>query len=319
LVEVSELVQTVTKPRASAEAPSERSVPLSIRVVSRMTSIEPDTLRVWERRYGFPKPERRKGGSRVYTTKDVDALLLIRRALAAGYRPGEIVNKSIGELERLFDGPASRPPTSGVVPTVEGALRALAEDDVLGLRAALKRAALLLGPRSFVTDFAHPASVGVGAMWANGEIEVRHEHIFTSCLSSQLNLVLSSFEEPARGPTVLLAALPGEPHKLGLEMIAVVLAASQVTPRLLGPDTPPEQIVAAARAYRCDAVGLAVMPPVETKEVGAHIEWMLTELPRRVPIWAGGSGASQLGLALDGLVIIRDWASLDAAIAALPR
>jgi hypothetical protein len=102
-------------------------------------------------------------------------------------------------------------------------------------------------------------------------------------------------------------------------MIAVVLASSHVTPRLLGPDTPPEQIVSAARAYRCDAVGLAVMPPVETKKVGAHINWMLTELPRRVPIWAGGSGASQLQLALDGLVIIRDWAALDSAIARLPR
>jgi hypothetical protein len=102
-------------------------------------------------------------------------------------------------------------------------------------------------------------------------------------------------------------------------MIAVILAASDVTPRLLGPDTPPEQIVAAARAYGCDAVGLAVMPPADLTVAASHITWMLAELPRRVPIWAGGGGAAKLDLVVDGLVIVRDWAALDAAISRLPR
>ena len=131
--------------------------------------------------------------------------------------------------------------------------------------------------------------------------------------------MLSRFEDVARRHTVLLTSLPGESHSLGLEMIAVVLASSHVTPRILGIDTPPAQIVAAVRAYGSDAVGLGIMPPVDVKRVGTQIEWMLTELPRRVPVWAGGAGASQLDLELDGLVIVPDWPALDAAIGRLPR
>jgi len=35
--------------------------------VERDTGIGRDTLRVWERRYGFPSPERNNKGERVYT------------------------------------------------------------------------------------------------------------------------------------------------------------------------------------------------------------------------------------------------------------
>ena len=71
---------------AGAEDPSTAEEPgqarYSIRVTSRLTSIQLDTLRMWERRYGFPRPERTPGGSRVYTGADVDALTLIQRAPA---------------------------------------------------------------------------------------------------------------------------------------------------------------------------------------------------------------------------------------------
>lgn len=60
-------------------------------------------------------------------------------------------------------------------------------------------------------------------------------------------------------------------------------AASHVTP-LLGVDTPPEQIVAAARAYLCNAVGMAIMPRADLQKVAARLQWMLAELSRCVPL-----------------------------------
>ena len=292
---------------------------MSIRVISRVTGIAPHTLRMWERRYGFPKPMRGDGGGRLYLESDVTTLLLIRSALDAGYRPGEVVQKRAAELERLLQGTASKMPALGPLPTVDELLRDLASDDVSSLQKALKQAAALLGPKRFVAEVAHPASVKVGELWADGKLDVRHEHMFTECLSSQLHQLLSAAHDVVGGPCVLLATLPDEPHSLGLEMIAVVLTASGATPRLLGIETPPEQIVAAARAYRCDAVGIAVMPPADLRKVGAQIRWMLTELPRRVPIWAGGAGAWNLDVDADGLVIVRDWDDLDEAINSLPR
>ncbi|MGE0106807.1 MAG: MerR family DNA-binding transcriptional regulator, partial [Thiomonas sp.] len=39
---------------------------LSIAAVERDTGIGKDTLRVWERRYGFPQPHRDASGDRLY-------------------------------------------------------------------------------------------------------------------------------------------------------------------------------------------------------------------------------------------------------------
>ena len=44
----------------------EPKVSLSIAAVERDTGLSKDTLRVWERRYGFPTPDRDGFGERAY-------------------------------------------------------------------------------------------------------------------------------------------------------------------------------------------------------------------------------------------------------------
>ena len=70
--------------------------------------------------------------------------------------------------------------------------------------------------------------------------------------------MMSAYEDQTDAPTVLLATLPGERHGLGLEMVELHLAASHVVPLLLGIDTPPEQIVKAARSHGVEAVALLI-------------------------------------------------------------
>jgi cobalamin-dependent methionine synthase I len=157
----------------------------------------------------------------------------------------------------------------------------------------------------------------VGELWGEGKLEVRHEHILSECLSSQLRVLMSAYEEREGAPRVLLATLPNERHGLGLEMVEVYLAVSQITPRLLGVDTPAEQIVKAALSQAVDAVGLLVSGASDLKATAKHVKWMLGELPRRVPIWIGGGAAAELDLADDAVRVVATWADLDAAIEAI--
>ena len=293
----------------------------SIRLASRMTGLPPDTLRVWERRYGFPKPRRSEGGSRVYQREDVLALKLIVRAIELGYRPGEIVGKPRRELESLLRDAATAETAVGPPrPTPERVLRALLRDDVVGLRAEMSRAASILGPRKFVAEFAHPASVRVGEAWAAGSLEVRHEHVFTASLSRQLHVMLSAIDENVHGARVLLATLPNESHGLALDMIALYLAAQGMVPRVVGVDTPPEQIAAAAVAYDCDVVGLSMTASFNAKEAQVQLRSLLKALPRRTRLWIGGAGARHLHLeAKERSVVttVSDFSALDAAMTSL--
>ncbi|MFO0589981.1 MAG: MerR family transcriptional regulator [Polyangiaceae bacterium] len=299
----------------SQSGPAART--FSIRVASRLTGIAADTLRMWERRYGFPHPERTGGGSRTYSEEDIEILHLLSRAMKAGYRPGEVVGKGRAELEDILAQVAPgrpEPLVDGALPTVRGLLSHLLADDAEALAGELRRAALRLGSKHFVVEIAQPFVTTVGEMWEQGKLEVRHEHLASEALSTLIRLLISTTEDGLGRPVVLLATLPGEQHGLGLEMVALYLAASRATPRLLGVSTPRDQIVKAARALGADVVGLTITGSSDVSSAAADLRWMLSELPRRVEVWAGGESAPKLGIHDPGLKTIASFTELESAL-----
>src|SRR6478609_1029305 len=219
------------RPDVSDEAPQG----YSIRVASHLSGVSADTLRMWERRYGFPKPERNESQVRVYTDADVERLVLISRALKAGFRSGEVIHRGSEELRALLANSArAEPESERRTPTIESLLGLLIQDDPEGLRAELRRSVALLGPRLFLTDVAAPLVEQVGIAWAAGRLAVRHEHLLTELLSSKLRLLLSAYDDRSASPVVLLSTLSDEQHGLGLDMVALYLALAGATPRILG-------------------------------------------------------------------------------------
>ena len=292
----------------------------SIRVVSNRTGIPADTLRMWERRYGFPKPERTPGGARIYSEDDVERLVLVNRALAEGFRPNEVVPLPRAELERVTSaadvrGGSSGPQAKSAPPvSVETIVEALRRDDVSALRVLLRTAALTMGPKAFVTDLAHPLAIRVGALWAEGAHEERHEHLASACLTTTLRMLLASHEDGERSPVVVLATLPGEPHALALDMVAVHLAASLAAPRLLGADTPVDQIAAAAESLGADVVGISVSAAAERRSTSRAAQRLAILVPEDVPLWIGGAGASRIDAPNANVRKIATWSDLDVAL-----
>jgi DNA-binding transcriptional MerR regulator len=270
----------------------------TIRVVSMQTGLPMETLRAWERRYGFPTPERRRGSNRrLYSPSDVERLLVIRRALERGYRVGDVIGKSAPDLEALVVpalSPARAPTTADATATVEALVELLARDRISLLENELRRAAAALGPRRFVVELAHPFAVRVGEAWAEGRLLVRHEHLATECLVTQLRNMLATYQDIQARPLVILATLPGETHTLALQMVALFVVVAGVKARLLG--------------------GLTVTPASDRKEARKAIRSLRRALPSKVPIWLGGGGAEALRVDDESTRVVATWSSLDLAI-----
>ncbi len=255
----------------------------------------------------------------MYSEADVARLQLIARALEAGFRPSEAVPLAVSELERLVDAAATKPaglpeprPAPQGTPGVTNVIGALLADDADEVRSLLRSAAVALGPKQFVVALAHPLMVRVGDLWEQGKLEVRHEHLATACVSTQLRLLLGALDDGAGGsPSVLLATLPHETHAIALEMVAVYLAASHATPRNLGANTPPEQIAAAARALEVDAVGLSIPRGAVVKKVREQVLAVRRALPVSVELWIGGEGALHLDLDREPIRAARTFAVID--------
>jgi len=81
-----------------------------INVVEKETGISKYLLRMWERRYSFPRPERDLKGERVYSPLDIEKLKLVKSLMEEGYRPSKIINQNLEDLKTLlksFSGSAS--------------------------------------------------------------------------------------------------------------------------------------------------------------------------------------------------------------------
>lgn len=290
----------------------------TIRVVAKRTGLGMDTLRAWERRYGFPKPERRPGSNRrLYSAADVERLVLVARALEAGYRVGDVIGKTQAELDALANPRrASAAPESARTFDVARLVELLAREDVQEFEAELRHAAAALGAKRFVTELAHPFSVAVGSAWAEGRIAVRHEHLASECLTTQIRQLLSSYQDLDVRPLVLLATLPGEQHALALQMVALYLAVSGAKPRLLGAETPAPQLVDAARALDADVVGITVTPSSNRRSARDGIAILERNLPENVEVWLGGSGATGLSIRSGRVRVVPTWSDIDAVLRA---
>lgn len=263
------------------------AAPLAIAAVERDTGLSKDTLRVWERRYGFPQPVRDAQGERAYPVEQVEKLRLLKRLLDSGLRPGKLVGLDMAELARLGQGPvqsASRPDAAAPY------LALLEAHDVAGLRRQLHQALLSLGLERFVSEHVARLNTAIGEAWMQGAISVAQEHVYTEALQLVLRQAIGSVPDAAAdAPRVLLATLPQEAHGLGLLMAEALLSLHGCRCISLGVKVPLDGIATAAARTRADVVGLSFSAGFNAQQAHAALAELRRLLPENVALWAGGS------------------------------
>jgi methanogenic corrinoid protein MtbC1 len=288
---------------------------LSIGALSRACGIPAETLRTWERRYGYPVPDRKASGQRVYPLASVPRLRRIAEALSHGHRPGEVVAASedaLLELLRTVGRHATVHPApslaSGDEPDPQ-LLRAVERFDGVRLAQVLYRDWGALGPVAFLRVRVAPLVRAVGDGWATGRLEVRHEHFLSERLGDLLRAMRLPLEERARGAPIVLATLPGEQHTLGLQMVALLLTAAGCHLAILGAEAPLADIAALARDVSSRAVGISVSRHTRGSATARQLTRLRALLPHRMGLVVGGEGAPR---ARAGVRVIQDMEELDA-------
>lgn len=267
---------------------------LSIAAVERDTGLAKDTLRVWERRYGFPCPERDTAGDRVYSLEQVERLRAIRRLMDAGHRPGRIVALELAALQALSaSAPAAQPSAMQALDSPFGLdfyLDLISRHDVQSLRRELGQCVLRLGLVRFITAVMAPLNTAVGEAWMQGRFQVFEEHLYTECITRVLRSAIGDIAPPqgAGTPRVLLTTFPNEPHGLGILMVEALLALEGCSCLSLGTQTPLRGIVQAAAAHEADIVALSFSSLLGAKAVVSGLTALRGELPERTALWVGG-------------------------------
>jgi len=264
---------------------------LSIGAVERDTGLSKDLLRVWERRYAFPKPARDAHGERIYAPEQVEKLRLIRRLMDRGLRPGKLIACPIEELQAMSKGAHGGADPVVATPELAALLGLLRSHAVEQLRGALGQAAARQGLANFVVGTVAPLNQLVGDAWMRGEIEVFEEHLYSEVLQVVLRQAIAGLPRIGETPRVLLTTLPGETHGLGLLMAEAMLTLESARCVSLGVQTPVRDIARAAASQRSQVVALSFSASFPAGQIAAGLVELREQLPDEVEIWAGGSAA----------------------------
>jgi len=292
----------------------------NISAVERDTGLSKDTLRMWERRYGFPTPSRDANGERIYPASQVEKLRLIKRLMDRGHRPGRIIERPLDELVAL----AAEPGLISDRRELEIFLKLVQAHDSAELRRHLVQALMRHGLQRFVLEVVAPLNVAVGNAWMRGELAVFEEHLYTEHMTSVLRHALGTIQAQGRAPRVLLTTFPNETHALGLLMAESLLAVEGAWCVSLGTETPVAEVAHAAIAYRVHIVAISSSSTSSDKLLAASLTQLREQLPGEVLIWAGGAAVErarkpisgvELVPSLDRMVeLVKQWRTLHAII-----
>ena len=282
--------------------------------VERETGIGKDALRVWEKRYGFPVPERDEREERLYPQEQVDRLRLIKRLLDNGMRPVKVVGLEAAELNALLNRlPEDTAQHSGDLP---GFIELIKGHQAAALRVALSRALLQQGMEEFLSKTISPLNRLVGESWMRGEMRVFEEHLYSEQITHVLRDAIAMLRHPGYTPKILMTTLPGEEHTLGLLMAEATLSLCGAHCVMLGVQTPIQEIVPAAKAHQVDIVVLSFSAAIPILQVKSGLQLARDALHKKVALWAGGAGVAKLRGPVEGVQLMGPLSDLTRAVIA---
>lgn len=261
----------------------------SVVAVARHTGVPAVTLRAWERRYGFPSPQRASGRRRLYTQRDIWTV----RALRTQTGQGVPISRAIAVL-RDGDWPPAvldeMPSGGGHSPL--GALGAHLLQALLDLAAGraenvLSEAFSLLSVEDVCLGLIQPTLNEIGRRWQHGQASVAQEHFATALIRARLSSLLEHRLVGMDRPEIVAACPPGEWHELGLLMICLFLARRRYRLGYLGANLPAEEFARVVQLGRPRLVLLSAQTE-ETADALGDVLRRLRRLPTPRPELAYG-------------------------------
>jgi len=195
----------------------------TVNEVEDRTGVPAATLRQWERRYGFPLPERSASGYRLYGDDDLRHIAAMKRHIDDG-----VPASRAAEMVRAQEAGARGPrPLTKLRDELVAALLELDEsqaDRVVGEAHALHPL------EDVVLDLFRSTMLDLGQKWHEGKINTTTEHFASSYIQGRLRQLMSLSQ-----------------HEIGAMMLAVMLRREGYLVFYVGANTPVADLAAMAR------------------------------------------------------------------------
>ncbi len=281
----------------------------SIKAVTSITGLSPETLRAWERRYNAVVPKRDKSGRRIYSKADIDRLTLLHNLRKQGHAISKIAGLVDSELKILLAKNDDSPEINKQLLFVQ-LIDALMQYRLDRCEDLLRDALIAMDLVNYTQNLLMPLLQQVGDLWHEGKISIAQEHMFSNCVK-RLVLSLVHNRIPFSGHRLkLLFATPiNEEHEFSILLSSLLASNQGCRCYYLGANLPVEEIVSAQKHLQTDIIVLSVINrPVKHSTV-QELQQLTWEIPANIPIWLGGGGGKHIlatAVEMDRIQLIDD-------------
>jgi len=280
---------------------------LTIQQLSQEVNIGVDTLRVWERRYGFPQPNRDSRGHRKYPLAQVDALRAVRHLQNLGYRPSKIFALKEEERRDILDYHREH-----LIPELQDYEALICKGQVAEIERQLRLYLHNNGLEKLVFERLTPIIDILDRLWVDGSLSIAREHLISDMLSELLREKLLSPHTTAQRRIVFLT-LCGERHKLGLLMAAALFRCAGADCLVVQEELPLTEVRQLALDTNCHAVALSFSRYYSSRQAKKDLATLRQNLDPNIMLIAGGEAVCK-PFHLPGLIHCGDLKQIPAIL-----
>ena len=209
----------------------------TIKDLENLSGIKAHTIRIWEQRYSFIKPERTGTNIRYYSNDELKKILNVALLNKYGFKISHIDKMNDGEIkEKVLSLNQMEAQQERIVNEL---IQSMVDIDIEKVEIILDKYILVRGIERTITQIIFPFLEKIGILWLTNHINPAQEHLVTNIIRQKLIVGIDGIVTSLKvNKTVLLFLPEGEYHELGLLFMYYLLKSRGVTTIYLGSSVP---------------------------------------------------------------------------------
>lgn len=225
----------------------------TIKDLENLTGIKAHTIRIWEQRYSFLKPQRTTTNIRYYSNDELKTVLNIALLNKYGYKISHIDKMGNEEMRNrimsLSDAQAMQERV------VNELVQEMVDMEIERFEKTLGSYIHSKGLERAVSQIIFPFLEKIGILWVTGHINPAQEHLVTNAIRNKLIVAIETcITHLQQDSTVLLFLPEGEHHELGLLFMYFMLKSRGFKTIYLGANVPVKDVGFVAQLKKPDFI-----------------------------------------------------------------
>ena len=223
----------------------------TIKDLENLSGIKAHTIRIWEQRYSFLKPQRSETNIRYYSNVELKTVLNISLLNKYGYKISHINKMSEAEMvEKII---LLSNEQAQLERMVNDLIKLMVDLDVEKFEQLLESYIKQNGIEKSISHIIFPFLERIGILWLTNHINPAQEHLVSNIIRQKLLVGIDSISINDKANKLFLLFLPeGEYHELGLLFLYYLLKIRGIRVLYLGANVPWSDVQYVAKLKKPD-------------------------------------------------------------------